>query len=113
VVPARVPQDVSENVPCAVYFGDPYYDWYVGTITEVQKRRNKKSTTTQNLYVRFDDGIANILASSENYGENKTWILLRKKSVDLVMGDKDDGSEMEETDEDEDRHRPSKCPRLK
>jgi hypothetical protein len=109
--PARVPQDVSENAPCAVFFGDPYYDWYVGTITEVQKRGKKKSITTPNLSVRFADGIANILASSENYGENKTWILLRKKSVELVVEGKDGTSEIEmeeDSEEDYSTHRPSK-----
>ncbi len=67
------------------------------------------------MTVKFADGIANILASSENYGENKTWILLRKKPVDLAMGGGDDGSEieMEEIDEELDNNLPNKGPRRK
>jgi hypothetical protein len=101
--PEKVPQDIPENVPCAVYFGDPYHDWFIGTITEVQKRGKKKSVTLPNVTAQFSDGVSNILASKENYGDTKTWVLLRKRDVEVVGSDEGSSSE-----DDSESNRPSK-----
>jgi hypothetical protein len=80
-VPARVPADVLEGARCAVYFADEFNDWYEGIVFQV-KRKNTRST---NLVITFNNNESScaIVATADNYGPNKVWILLGELHTDL------------------------------
>ena len=82
--PAKLPHDLAEGQKLARWFGSPYNKWYVGKITEVNRRRSKQ----ENVAVEFvdeEDGTtwAHFVASAEDYGADKLWVVLEPIPIEL------------------------------
>ena len=78
----------SQGQKLARWFGPPYNKWYVGTITEVNRRRTKQ----ENVSVEFVDDKygttwGHFLASAEDYGADKLWVVLELIPIQLDSDD--------------------------
>ena len=84
--------DLNTGQKLARWFGPPYNKWYVGTITEVNRRRTKQ----ENVSVEFIDENygttwGHFLASADDYGADKLWVVLDLIPIQLDSdGDADD-----------------------
>ena len=72
--PKRVPQDLKEGSRVALYYGDPYNEWWFGTLVTV----NRRKTSSDNVQVRFQTEVYNQLLEPECYGRDFCWLLLIK-----------------------------------
>ena len=71
--PEEVPKGLKENVRIAVYFDDEFdKGWFEGILQQVHKGKKRK----ENCTAKFEDGIANFIATKENYGRKVMWVLL-------------------------------------
>ena len=82
--PSRLPHDLEVAQKIARWFGPPYNKWYVGNITEVNKRRTK----SENISAEFEheeDGTTwgHFNASAEDYGADKLWVVLEPIALDV------------------------------
>ena len=79
--PVKLPHDIKQGATMALWFGTPYNEWYVGTVSEVNRRR----TIQENVSVRFVDKTTNVetrgmlVAQAETYGAQRLWCLLAPK----------------------------------
>jgi hypothetical protein len=82
---ANAPRHVSRNEisvgdELACYFYSPYYAWFEGVVKRVGRINSRRPE--ENLSVQFDDGLAFLALTTEMYGENESWVLLRKTEED-------------------------------
>lgn len=67
--PARIPGDITIGSLISVWFGNPYNDWYDGTITDI----SSSSSTTTNASADFEGDICQLELRRETY--KRAWIL--------------------------------------
>ena len=106
---ANTPRQVSRNEiavgdEVACYFYSPYYAWFEGVVKRVGRINLRRPE--ENLTVQFDDGLAFLALTTEMYGENESWVLLRK-----VDEDDDEEDEEEEEARPPNRKSPTKLPK--
>jgi hypothetical protein len=90
-VPRRV-REVEVGDLVAYFFTAPYFAWFTGEVMKVGKvNRNHPE---DNVMVEFEDGLAFLPLTTETYGADESWVLVRE-----TMDDDDE----EESDEEEDR----------
>ena len=71
--PDEILKGLKENSRIVVYFDDEVdCGWFEGILIQVYKRKKKKDNCT----AQFNDGIANFVATRENYGRKGMWVLL-------------------------------------
>jgi len=75
--PARVPGDLFVGQRIACWFGPPFSKWYVGTITDVNRRRTK----TDNVEAEFEGGSGQLVCDAAEYGAHKSWVLVGEQVV--------------------------------
>ena len=73
--PKKVPTDLKEGARVALYYDDPYNEWWFGTLVTV----NRRKTSTNNVEVRFKTEVYSQLLEAECYGPNLCWVLLMKE----------------------------------
>jgi hypothetical protein len=73
-------QEISVGDEVAAYFYAPYYAWFEGLVKRVGRINSRRPE--ENLTVEFDDGLAFLALTTETYGENESWVLLRKTEED-------------------------------
>ena len=81
---ARLPHDLQVGQKLARWFGEGYNNWYVGKITEVNRRRTKQ----ENVSVEFEDEQfgttwGHFLASTDDYGADRLWVVLEPIPIEL------------------------------
>ena len=59
------------NLQISVWFSRPFMAWYSGTVTEVYPRR----TVRANVKAEFEDGMAELRLTIENYGQDQNWVI--------------------------------------
>ena len=70
--PARVPGDLHIGQKIACWFGPPFSQWYVGKITDVNRRRTK----SDNVEAHFEGGSGRLVCEAAEYGTDKAWVLV-------------------------------------
>ena len=80
--PGVVPLDLKIGDASAMWFGTPYNEWFIGEITELHPKRKKNN----NVEAMFEGGGGGMIATSDQYGIDKAWVLLKPKpeQEDLV-----------------------------
>ena len=78
--PARLPHDLQVGQKLARWFGEGYNKWYVGKITEVNRRRTKQENVSVVWSLRKRITAAttwgHFLASADDYGADRLWVVL-------------------------------------
>ena len=74
--PAKLPHDLQVGQKLARRFGEGYNNWYVGKITEVNRRRTKQ----ENVSVEFEDEQfgttwGHFLTSADGHGADRLWVV--------------------------------------
>ena len=91
--PSKLPHDLEVGMKMAQWFGPPYNAWYVGKVSDVNRRR----TVSENVSVEFSEEMGEttsvMVADKETYGADKLWVLL--KPIPINVGS-DSGSPSDE-----------------
>ena len=75
--PDKLPHDLKTGQKLARWFGPPYNKWYVGTISEVNRRRTKQeNVSVEFVEDKYGTTWGHFLASAEDYGADKLWVVL-------------------------------------
>ena len=81
--PAKLPHDMTKGMRVAQWFGEPYNEWYIGTVLMV----NKAKTVTDNVTAEFQDETygttwGHFVAHADTYWCDRNWVLLTPRSTD-------------------------------
>ena len=77
-----MPHDISSGSTIAMWFGEPYNQWFLGEITAVHPERTKRD----NVEAMFEGGSGGMVCTAEQYGINKSWVLLEENNEVEIDG---------------------------